>query len=247
MKSLINELRNYQNELEEINEELQTLPKGRLAKKGKFYYHSKKGKEVGITKKPELIRQLCRKEHLLARKEQLLNNIYYLTVDASKIDTRSPWELISSVPSAYQGLPISYFYHPTMEAWLEESYDRHPYSPDEGSYMTKNGVQLRSKSELLIATQLEYYKIPYRYEAELKLGSKPEYPDFTIKNPFTGKSILWEHFGGLHLSGYEKRMNEKMDRYLTHNYVPFDTIIYTFEFQTKNADRIQKLIEDIII
>lgn len=238
---------NYQKVLQEIHKELENLPTGYLSKRRKTYYHTIDKIDIGITKKPEIIRQLCRKKYLLAHKDQIMKNVSHLSADLSKVDDRIPKELIATFSSAYQEVPLSYFYHPSVETWLAKPYQKHPYPLEEQGYMTKNDVRVRSKSELLIATQLENYQIPYRYEAALTLGKKMEYPDFMIKNPFTGKIVIWEHFGALHLSGYEKKMNEKMDLYLTHGYVPFDTVIYTFEFQVQNAHRLQSLIEEIIL
>ena len=247
MKSLIETWKDCQKELEEINKELETKPEGYLSKRRKFYYHTINGKEIGITKKPEIIRSLCRKAYLLARKEQLIYNMILTPKELKNFDERTPKELIAALSSAYQEVPISYFYHPSIEEWLADSYKKHPYPPEEGQgYTTKNGVRVRSKSECFIATQLENYQIPYRYEAALKLKSKMEYPDFTIKNPITGKTIIWEHFGALHLSDYEKRMNEKMESYLMSGYIQNDTIIYTFEFQVENINRLQKIIETLI-
>ena len=242
MGNLLIKLKNFMKELEEINKEVATLPIGHLVRKGKFYYHRIGKKDTGITKKPEIIRLLCRKKYLIARKEQLAN----MMLDIKCFDIYTPRELITEFSSVYQELPISYFYHPLIETWLAEPYEKHPY-PSEAGWGTKNGVSVRSKSEYLIATELENYQIPYRYEAVLRLGNKKESPDFTIKNPFTGKTIIWEHFGALHLPDYEKKMNEKMDAYLTHGYLPNETLIYTFEFHLKKVSRIQKIIEEIIL
>lgn len=240
-------MENYQKVLQEIDKELENLPTGYLSKRRKTYYHTIDRKDIGITKKPLIIRQLCRKKYLLARKDQLMKNISHLSADLSKVDERTSKQLIETFSQAYQEVPISYFYHPSVETWLTAPHEKHPYPPEEQVYITKNGVRVRSKSELLIATQLENYQIPYQYEAELILGNKKEYPDFIIKSPFTGKTVIWEHFGALHLSGYETKMNEKLDAYLTYGYVPNETIIYTFEFQVKKASRIQKIIESSIL
>jgi len=247
VKALLIKLRIYKKEAVDIGRELLSLPDGYLAKKGKFYYNRFNRVDTGITKKPAIIKQLCRKMYLLARKKQLVHNLSLSIDDLDKFDNRSPKELIRSLPAVYQNLPISYFYHPDIEGWLAQDYAKHPYPPTEWNYTTENGVQVRSKSEFHIATKLEENGIPYRYDAKITLAGKTEYPDFIIRNPFTGKTILWEHFGALHLSGYEKKMNEKMDLYLANGYTLYDTIISTFEYQVKNAHRIQILIEEMIL
>lgn len=246
MINLMNQLQIFQDELQKILEELKTSPEGYLGKRGKYYYHVIGTKEIGITNKFLTIRQLCRKKYLHARQKQIEYNLNLKPKNFDKFDHRTPRELIKSFPKAYQGFSLSYFYHPSIETWLKEPYEKHPYPPEEG-YTTKSGVQVRSKSELMIATQLENYQIPYRYEAMLRVGNKKECPDFTIKSPFTAKTINWEHLGALHLADYIKKMNEKMDAYLAHGYKLNDTLIYTFEFQIKNINRIQKIIEEIIL
>ena len=247
MKNLTQNISKYQSELAKIDVELEKLPQGYLSKRGKSFYQAVKRKDTTITRNQQLIRQLCRKKYLLARKEQLRNNLDFFLADPSKIDYRTAQELIATFSKAYQELPISYFYHPAVTKWSAADYQKHPYPPEDGYHITKNGVKVRSKSELLIATELESQNIPYRYEAVRMVENKKEYPDFTICNPFNGKIILWEHFGALQIPDYEKKMNEKMDAYLRNNYVPNDTLIYTFEFQVRNAGRVQELIENVIL
>lgn len=247
MKNLLNKFKILQDELVEIVEELKEMPAGHLVKKSNYYYQRIGSKDIGITRQPELICTLCRKKYLLVRKDQLETNFSSLSKDPSKIDLRSKKELISSFPRAYQDLSISNFYHPTIKSWIANEYPKHPYPSKEQNYTVESGTQLRSKSEYLIASQLENYGLPYRYEAKLMLGEKAEYPDFTIKNPFTGKTILWEHFGALHMPAYEQKMNEKMNLYLKFGYIPFETLVYTFEFQVQDIQRLKELIEDTIL
>jgi hypothetical protein len=94
---------------------------------------------------------------------------------------------------------------------------------------------------------LEENGIPYQYDVALTLDKKTIYPDFTIKNPFNGKLILWEHFGALNQPSYEQRMNDKMRLYMKCGYIPFETLIDTFEFDVGNRCRLLDLIEHIIL
>jgi len=251
MKNMVINFSQLQKELEMINKELQFLPSGHLKmriKNGKkFYTHLVNDKEVGITNDEKLIRQLARKEYLLARQKQLQNN---LTRPISKFDNTSAKELIHTLPPAYRDLPESYFFHPSIEEWITAPYRKnsHPYE-DSGGYFSKKGIEFRSKSELIIATLLEELNIPYRYDPviKLKLSRKTTSPDFIIKNPFTGKTIIWEHFGAFHESKYADKMTNKMGLYLKEGLVPFETIIYTFEFDIKGERRLEYLTENIIL
>lgn len=247
MKDMLDKLKNLEDELAAINKEVKTLPTGRLNKRGDFYYHSTNGNEIGTTKNPDLIRLLCRKRFLSARKMQLENNITTLSQAIGKLDHALPTEALQSLPSLYQELPNDYFYHPEVTAWLAEPYTQNSYLPEERNYISKNGTPVRSKSEVLIASQLDEYGIPYRYDAAITFGTQTIYPDFTIKSPFTGKLIIWEHFGALNQPHYEQKMNDKMRLYMKHGLMPFETLIYTFEFDISSDRRLQDLIENIIL
>lgn len=244
---MIIKLNDYKKEIEAIDKEVDTLPIGRLVKKGNYYYHVIKGKEVAITKNTNIISKLCRKRYILARKQQLAHNTSILSDDPSQFDDTSPKELIQSFPSTYQDFPYTYFFHPSIEKWLSISHQKNSYPAEEGHYFSNNDILFRSKFEVFIANQLEEYGLPYFYDIALKLGSKKVYPDFIIKKPFNGKTIIWEHFGALHQSEYEQAMNHKMTFYMNHGYIPLETIIYTFESDIKQRNRLKYLIENIIL
>ena len=242
----ITELKNCKRELKMMNKQIQILPHGYLGKKRKFYYHALNGKEIGITKDPELISQLCRKRFLLARKEQITNNISTITQFINSIDKSTPKELIRNLPNAYQDLPISYFFHPSVADWIDAPYEKNPHPLQEPGFESKNGIIFRSKSEYSIGNQLDGYDIPYRYDAEITLGKQKIYANFLIKNPFNGELYIWEHLGTLNHLGDIEEMNEKINLYMEHGYIPFDTLIYTFEVDVNDDSRLQNLIEDII-
>ncbi|MCL2558928.1 MAG: hypothetical protein FWE07_00455 [Turicibacter sp.] len=233
-----------QNELAGLVTELKSLPEGTLNRRGKYYSHSVGGKDVGITHNKALIRKLCRKKYILARIKQLQHN---LSSPISEFDTRLPQALIKTFSKTYQELPIAYFYHPSMAAWLAEETEQNAYPITYGYRTSYNKVLMRSKSEQIIGSLLEEYGIPYRYDALLTLNGKSKYPDFIIKNPFTGKEIIWEHFGALHQPQYEAAMHEKMNLYSQHGYKPEETIIFTFEIDIITEHRLQSLIENIIL
>ena len=247
MEILMTKLEDYYKESEEINNELQALPDGRLVRKGIYFSLVNDEKSIGISKDEVLIRKLCRKKFISARKRKLKNNISAISTCLNKLDDLTPAEVIRSLPPTYQGMPISYFFHPSVEEFLAEPYQENPSFPEGKTYSTTNGVIVRSLSEVSIANQLEAYEIPYRYEDALFLGKEKKYPDFKIINPFTGKVILWEHFGGLHLDGYAEKMKNKMALYMKHGYIPFETIIYTFDADVKSTPRLQYLIENVIL
>jgi len=237
----------YEKWLSTINAELLILPKGRGAKKGTRFYHVVNGKEIGITKNTELIRMLCRKRYLLALKKRLEKNIS-ISKPISKLISIKPEEIIRSLPESFQSMPISYFYHPSVEKWLTRPTKENTHEGK--TYEIKEGVVVRSKSEYMIGGLLEsyinMYNFLYLYEPVLTLDGRTKFPDFIIIDLFTGKVIIWEHFGALHEPEYEKEMNKKMELYLANGFIPFETLIYTFEFDM-NTRRLKDLIENIIL
>jgi len=242
MKSVMNTLKKYSTELQATKRELKALPEGYLIKKRSYYYHAIKSKQTGITFNIELIQQLCRKRYLLIRKAQLEN---YLTATLPEdLDIRTPQELIASLPKAYQTVPIHYFYHPEADKWQGRLRTTDLY-PETAVY-TYNGIHFRSMSERTIAEQMDKYGLLYRYEPIFGLMEMDVSPDFLVKNPFTNKTVIWEHFGAFNQSKYADDMNNKMDAYLNQGFDPSADLITTYQYHIRKPERIQKLIEEMM-
>jgi len=244
MKNIKTPLDSWLKELESIKQELEPLPEGYLVKKkSSVYYHVFKNQQTGITKNVTLIQQLCRKRYLLVRKGQLETNIN--ATSPAGLDNRTPMQLIASLPKAYQTVPVHYFYHPQVDKWQGrlQTTDLYP----ETAVYTHNGIHFRSMSERTIAEQLDKYGLLYRYEPIFGLMEMDVSPDFLVKNPFTNKVVIWEHFGAFNQSKYADHMNDKMDAYLSQGFqIGFD-LITTFQYHIRKPERIQELIEDIIL
>lgn len=234
-----------ENRLREIEEELKKLPEGRLSKRNGYYTHTINEKSVGVTHNTAKIKQLCRKKFLIELQRYLKKAIEIFKY-CELLPPIDPKTFIETFSETYQNLPIEYFYHTDIEEWRKAPFSKNTY-PIESGYQTDKGVLVRSKSELIIAQQLEKLKIPYRYEPRVNLMGKTKSPDFIVKNPFSGNLILWEHFGALNEEGYEKKMNEKMELYLSQGFTRFQDLIYTFEFDIKSSDRLEKLIKDSLM
>ena len=240
-------LQDYIQELSKVDAELSILPEGSLGKRGKFYCHMIDQKKVGITRNEKIKRQLCRRKYLLARKKELRKNIAILEGIHGKIQDSTGKEVVSSFTGAYSEMPENYFYHPLAVKWLAIPQKESAFRIEELRCSSNKGTKLRSKSEAIIANLFESYKLLYRYEFPVKVKNKTIYPDFAIIDLYTGKITLWEHFGALHIDGYANKMHEKMTDYLELGYIPFETIIYTFEADVLKPDRLKYLIEKIIL
>jgi len=241
------DLNKYEKEIALIEKELANLPVGRLVKKQGYYYEVTEQKSIGINLDKYRIRLHCRKKLLLEQLKIAQHNLKVLEAKKGFLMHKTPTEIIATLPKTYQDLPIKYFYHVTVEKFLSKISTNSDYKKEDLIYQTEGGILVRSKSEYMIATELERYKIPFLYEAKLSVGTQKWLPDFTIKSPFTGKNIIWEHFGSFHIKGYEEQMTKKMKSYFANGYRAFEEVIYTFEFDAATPGRIQSLIEQIIL
>ena len=241
MKIIINE---FIKEVKQIDEELEFTIKGYLIQKRSYHYHVLNRKQVGITKKPDIIKQLCRKRYLLIRRAQLLTNIN--ATSPEELDTRTPQELIASLPKAYRTVPASYFYHPSIEEWLTKPWRKNELYPESAIY-EHNDINFRAMAERIIAEQLDKYGLLYRYDPVYNLGNEQLSPDFLVKNPWNAKTVIWEHFGLLNSDKYAKSMNRKMGIYIELGYTQSENLIATYQYHIEKIERIQELIEQIIL
>lgn len=88
------------------------------------------------------------------------------------------------------------------------------YYEDKLIHRTKNGIMVRSKSEVVIANMLFDNGITdFLYEEKLPLGDTYKLPDFTFKDAASGSYIIWEHLGMLGKEDYRKAWDEKKRLY----------------------------------
>ena len=87
-------------------------------------------------------------------------------------------------------------------------------------HRTSTGLAVRSKSELIIADALAAAGIAFEYERPLTLGGGTRYPDFTIDDEISGRTIYWEHLGMLEREDYRKSWNAKLAWYRAQGVLP---------------------------
>lgn len=122
-------------------------------------------------------------------------------------------------------------------------------------HRTSKGRAVRSKSELLIAEALGAANVDFEYEKPLKLGGQPpRYPDFTIEDEISGRTVYWEHSGMLFQSDYRKAWERKLAWYRDNGILPFDeddngeaVLVHTADSREGGLDmgQVKKLIEDV--
>ncbi|MFC1791511.1 AAA family ATPase, partial [Gemmatimonadota bacterium] len=80
-------------------------------------------------------------------------------------------------------------------------------------HRTSRGLAVRSKSELVIAEALDNAGVSFEYEKPLTLAGKMRYPDFTIEDDISGRTVYWEHLGMLEREDYRRSWDRKLRWY----------------------------------
>ena len=121
-------------------------------------------------------------------------------------------------------------------------------------HRTSRGLAVRSKSELLIAEAFESMDVPFRYEQPLQLNGKTYFPDFTISDEITGRTVYWEHLGMLDDENYAKSWNKKLSWYRSNGILPYeenesgDAVLVTTEDSPQSGldmAEVRRLIEEV--
>lgn len=94
---------------------------------------------------------------------------------------------------------------------------------------TASNLQVRSKSELIIADTLDFYDIPYKYEFAHVIKGKTLFPDFTILDIYNHREIIWEHLGLMDDYQYLCRSLSKLELYEEDGFFIGDNLILTWE------------------
>jgi hypothetical protein len=110
-------------------------------------------------------------------------------------------------------------------------------------HRTSKGLAVRSKSELIIADAMSQAGIAFEYEKPLTFGNSTRYPDFTVDDEISGRTIFWEHLGLLEREDYRKSWEKKLAWYREHGILPADegagengTLVTTTESSTAGFD-----------
>lgn len=114
--------------------------------------------------------------------------------------------------------------------WMEKDIAVNSMRPDELIHITGNGLKVRSKSELLIASALEERNLAFKYEPVYKtVDGHTLRPDFAILRPADMKVVYWEHFGLMGNEVYAARTSDKIQRYQNNGCFLWDNLIISFD------------------
>ncbi len=113
--------------------------------------------------------------------------------------------------------------------WKNQTYEKLAFREDYPEFYTRQGLRVRSKSEVIIADILDEMRIPFLYEKPLMLPSGTIHPDFTLLNVIEKKEIYWEHFGIMDDMDYRNNAFTKIRNYESGGFYQHDTLLWTFE------------------
>lgn len=235
-----------------LEKQLSTLPKGNIYcvhdKNQLKWFHHNETKTKYLTKKEQPLKEaLAYKKYL-----SLLLKDYYKELSA--LDSYLKHYKNGAVSNAEDFLSCSEYKNllpPSLISlneelvnWANAPYDKCTQHPEHLIFPSISGNIVRSKSESMIDMLLYQNQIPFRYECALGFPECTIFPDFTIRHPITGKTYYWEHFGLIDDLKYSKNAYSKLQLFISHNIIPGDNLIMTFE--TKDYQLTASKINEII-
>ncbi len=126
----------------------------------------------------------------------------------------------------------------------ETSLEKLSFGNSQTEFYTDRNERVRSKSEVLIANQLNRYGIPYQYETPLRLRNGIiVHPDFKILNVKSRKTKYLEHLGMMDDPEYAGMALQKITEYEESGIFLGRDLILTYEtarnpLKTKTIERI---------
>ena len=269
--SLRKRLSELNSALEQKRKELKDLPEGHLriaqtSHKPQYYHYidPKDFKGVFIPRSnDDLARQLAQKDYDLKVVKLLENEIHAITrclrqlcrggrlPTANSSTATKLGDLYAKMCPARQHLitPVTLTAKQYAKQWLNVTWQGLPFSPNTPVHTTASGIQVRSKSEVLIADALTRNGIPFRYEYPLKLR-RPSgdivtfHPDFLCLNVVSRSEFYWEHFGRMDVPEYSNNAAGKLRLYTENGIIAGRNLIITME--TQNEPLTTRLVEKII-
>lgn len=249
---LVKEYNQIEKQIKKIQEEIDTLPEGKLVithNKDRYkWYVSHNGITKYLPKSQRALAEaLAKKKYLLLQLNDLARekNAIQFLLNRNQGKTNEVEQLLSNPP--FQELLFSEFKLESQECnnWMNTPYERNMSYPEHLTHKSISGNVLRSKSESLIDMILYTSKIPFRYECSLNLGEKVIYPDFTILHPLTKEIFYWEHFGMMDYPMYAKSAYSKLQLYSSNNFFPSINLITTYETKDHplSAESINKIVK----
>ena len=211
-----------------------TLPQGSLILRNKKYYHSYR--EAGklhrvLVENPRFMEQLKQKQ-FVKKGLRILRKRIAAGMSFLKLRERyDPIGIVESLSPVYRNMKLEDFFlkgDNDPGQWYPDRFERNTLAFKEEHY-TANDVQVRSKSEAMIGTQLEQRNWRFICEPRLNFGVKIKCPDFAVMLPKTRKIIYIEHFGKMAEYSYVVDTMNKLVLYSKHGLRLGDNFFFTWE------------------
>jgi len=121
-----------------------------------------------------------------------------------------------------------------VEKWMSQEYEQNNrWEEVTTEIYTIKGERVRSKAEKIIADELAAHKIPYRYEYPLMLKVGKDLrefrPDFTALNVRTRREYVIEHLGMMDKVGYYNNNLSKLDILERNGYIIGENLLIFHE------------------
>ena len=241
MAFMLGEKKNLEELMKNLEAEMKSLPQGLLEcrKTGRYWqwYHYKNGHCSYIKKKEgafaqQLALKTYRKRQWVDCKGELAAIRAYIKMEEKK-PRKTAKSLLANPGFRQLLLPLLGDLERKMAEWETQPYRTNPFYLEGKIIDTPYGFAVRSKSELLILIALKENGICVRYECEIIIGGRKEYPDFLILHPKTGELIIWEHLGMMDDPDYARHAVEKIRRYAENGWVLGQNLILTAETKDK--------------
>ena len=226
---------------EDLTRELKHLPEGSLTMQVQgdrrfFYQHfprtgnRKKARSKGITNDTDTVMGLVRKKYIEKALKVIEKDVRLLDKTINNYEPFDEQSLMKDYITKYPGLEAG-LYHGMQpdEEWAEDYKKQEDFYKEQLIHVSAKGILMRSKGEVYIASRLDHYGIPYRYEAAIPHPDVDRVPDFTIKRPRDGKIIYWEHLGKTDSGGYLSGNEVKLIEFEGVEIAPWDNLIMTFD------------------
>ena len=241
---------------EDLLQEIKQLPEGELVctdQDGNRRYfqripatgNRKKERRYGIKKKPEILRELVRKEYVIKALKILDKDVKTLETAVDKYQPSDENSVMSAFVTKYPELADGIYRGCFDEEEWKRRFSRiENYHPENLKHTAMDGTKNRSKNELYIASRLDHHGLTYRWDTPTGIPGLFRAPDFTIRRKRDGKIIYWEHMGMMY--DLESRIDNKrkLEEYEAAGIVPWDNLILTYD--TKDGGLRADLIEAMI-
>ena len=245
-------------EMRQLESLIKKMPKEdlRCAKNGKNYkwFCIKEGDAATYLPKRnrKIAEKLALKKYYVSRYEELSHQVKalkYYERQMKKVEGKAD-DLLKHEEWRKLLEPMFSVEREDLKIWMEEKYEGGAGYPEHLVYKGSRGKYLRSKSEVIIDMMLYKYGIPFRYEDKLILDNGIYiYPDFTVRNPISGKRMYWEHFGLMDKQDYRNSACKKIRLYCDNGIIPSIDLIATFETvdHPLDVEKVEKIIQEFFL